>query len=318
MKHVHGCSASIRRRLGREASSVHMNPVLIVGCGYVGLRVARVALAQGRRVTALARGADSATRLAAQGIEPVAGDLDDPESLGRLPGRDAMVYYFAPPPASGVSDPRMRNFLEALASAARPARVVLISTSGVYGDCHGEWVTEDRPPHPDAARAHRRLDAERQLRAWGERHAVPVVILRVPGIYGPGRLPLKRLRAQEPVLREQESPWSNRVHVDDLVRACVAAAERGRPGAVYNISDGHPSTMTDWFNRVADAVGLPRPPQITLAQARTQLSDGMQSYLAESKRLDNRRMREELGVEPLFPDLARGLAACLAVEANGR
>jgi nucleoside-diphosphate-sugar epimerase len=144
-----------------------------------------------------------------------------------------------------------------------------------------------------------------------------VVILRVPGIYGPGRLPRERLTRGLPVLREDESPWSNRVHVDDLARACLAAARRGRPGGVYNISDGHPSTMTDYFNRVADASGLPRPPQITAAEARTRMSEGMQSYLAESKRLDNRRMREELGVEPQYPDLARGLAACIAAEAAG-
>jgi len=120
-----------------------------------------------------------------------------------------------------------------------------------------------------------------------------------------------------PVMHEDESPWSNRVHIDDLVRACLAAGERGRPNAVYNISDGHPTTMTDYFNRVADALGLKRPPQITLAQARAELSEGMQSYLAESKRLDNRRMREELGVEPRYPDLTQGLAACLADDAAG-
>jgi nucleoside-diphosphate-sugar epimerase len=247
----------------------------------------------------------------------VRGDLDAPQSMVGLPIRQARIYYFAPPPSSGNTDPRLRYFLAAIASDALPTRIILISTSGVYGDCHGEWVTEERPPRPDADRARRRLDAEQTLRAWGERHNVPIVILRVPGIYGPGRLPEKRLRAREPVLQEAESPWSNRVHIDDLVRACRAAAERGRPGAVYNISDGHPTTMTDYFNRVADALGLERPPQITLAQTHSELSAGMQSYLAESKRLDNRRMCEELGVVPLYPDLTRGLAACLMEVAGG-
>ncbi len=246
----------------------------------------------------------------------VQGDLDRPVTLPDLPTRDARVYYFAPPPPSGTADPRLGNFLASIAPDALPARIVLISTSGVYGDCHGEWVTEDRPPRPDADRARRRLDAEQQLRAWGEAHARPVVILRVPGIYGPGRLPEERLRAGEPVLCEEESPWSNRVHIEDLVRACLAAGERNRPAAVYNISDGHPTTMTDYFNRVADVLGLKRPPPITLAQARAELSEGMQSYLAESKRLDNRRMREELGVEPRYPDLKQGLAACVAEDAD--
>jgi nucleoside-diphosphate-sugar epimerase len=293
-----------------------MSAVLIIGCGDVGRRVAAGERAAGESVTALARSAPGAARLNALGLQVVRGDLDHPETLGGLPTRAARVYYFAPPPSSGTTDPRLRHFLAAIAPAALPARIVLISTSGVYGDCHGEWVTEERPPCPDADRARRRLDAEQELRRWGERQGVAVVILRVPGIYGPGRLPEKRLRAREPVLREVESPWSNRVHVDDLARACLAAAERGRPGAVYNISDGHPTTMTDYFNHVADALGLERPPQITLAQARASLSEGMLSYLAESKRLDNRRMRTELGVEPLYPDLGQGLAACMT-EATG-
>jgi nucleoside-diphosphate-sugar epimerase len=289
-----------------------MPPVLIIGCGDVGRRVAASERAAGEPVTALARSASSAARLGALGLHVVRGDLDDPGSLAGLPTREARAYYFAPPPPSGTTDPRLHNFLAAIAPDALPARIVLISTSGVYGDCHGEWVTEDRPPRPDADRARRRLDAEQSLHRWGERQGVPVVILRVPGIYGPGRLPEKRLRAREPVLREQEAPWSNRVHIDDLVRACLAAGARGRLAAVYNISDGHPTTMTDYFNRVADALGLERPPQITLAQARASFNEGMLSYLAESKRLDNRRMRAELGVDPVYPDLEQGLAACLA------
>ncbi len=288
-----------------------MSPVLIVGCGYTGRRVAAGEAAAGNRVTALARSDAAAASLQAAGVNVARGDLDVAQSLTGLPVADATLYYFAPPPAAGVADTRLRNFLSAIGDT-RPARVLLISTSGVYGDCRGEWITEDRPVHPQVDRARRRVDAEQQLRAWCERHAVPAVILRVPGIYGPGRLPEQRLRAGEPVLCEVESPWSNRVHVDDLVRACLAAARYGRAGAVYNISDGHPTTMTDYFNRVADALGLQRPPQITLAQAHTELSAGRQSYLAESKRLDNRRMREELGVEPRFPDLAQGLADCVA------
>lgn len=294
-----------------------MNPVFIVGCGYVGGRVARCMLAGGRMVTALVRTEKSFLLLRAKSPQAVRGDLDNPASLAVLPVKDALVYYFAPPPPTGATDPRMKHFLSTITDASRPARIVLVSTSGVYGDCRGEWVTEDRLPQPEADRARRRLDAEQQLRAWGEAHAVPVVILRVPGIYGPGRLPEKRLRSGEPVLREAESPWSNRVHIDDLVRACLAAGERGRANAVYNISDGHPTTMTDYFNRVADVLGLERPPQIALAQASAELSEGMQSYLAESKRLDNRRMREELGVEPRYPELKQGLAACLAGDVAG-
>jgi nucleoside-diphosphate-sugar epimerase len=287
-----------------------MSAVLIVGCGYVGERVALAEQAAGARVVALVRSAGSAAHLAARGIASLCADLDDPASMRALPTAQSSLYYFVPPPRSGGTDTRLARFLAAV--SAPPLHVVLISTTGVYGDCQGEWVTEDRTPQPMADRARRRLDAEQRLRAWGRKWAVPVAILRVPGIYGPGRLPLERLQAGEPVLREAESPWSNRVHVDDLVRACLAASAQRAEG-IYNISDGHPTTMTDYFNHVADAVGLPRPPQITGARARVVLSDGMRSYLAESKRLDNRRMREELGIEPRYPDLAQGLAACVTV-----
>jgi nucleoside-diphosphate-sugar epimerase len=287
-----------------------MSDVWIVGCGYVGTRVARAEQAEGNSVTAVVRTAESAHRLAGLGLHAVQHDLDHPSTPG-LSMQDAVVYYFVPPPSHGTTDPRLARFLAALGEASRVQRLVLISTSGVYGDCHGEWVTEARAAHPEAERAQRRWDAEQTARQWSAQTGVPVVILRVPGIYGPGRLPLERLRAGEPVLNEAESPWSNRVHVDDLVASCLAAVRRGQPGAVYNISDGTPTTMTDYFNRVADAAGLPRPPQISMREADVRLSPGMRSYLAESKRLDNRAMREELGVTPRYPDLASGLAACL-------
>jgi len=288
-----------------------MQKILIVGCGYVGRHVAALEQAQGAKVMGLARSAQSAQRLLASGIEPVPGDLDGPASLRGVPAAGTLLYYFAPPPAVGVSDPRMEALTAALTPPDLPSRVVLISTTGVYGDCRGEWVTEERPPNPQVDRARRRLAAETTLRRWGKARDVPIIILRVPGIYGPGKLPEKRLRKGLPMLREEDAPFSNRVHIDDLARACVAAGYRGRSGGVYHISDGHPTTMTDFFYKVADALGVPRPPAITLEEARKQLGPGMLSYLAESKRLDNRRMRAELGVEPRYPDLASGLASCV-------
>ncbi len=287
-----------------------MTSVLIIGCGDIGERVARLELAEGNVVKGLARSEQSAQRLRHASIEPLAGDLDIPSSLDHLPVKDSLVYYFAPPPGRGVTDPRIQTFVSAMNSANLPKRVVLISTTGVYGDCHGEWVTEDRPPNPQADRARRRLAAETTLRGWSEVSGVSIVILRVPGIYARGRLPEERLRAGEPVLREEESPYSNRIHADDLARVCMAA-HHNRPGDLYNVSDGHPTTMTDFFFRAADLLGIPRPPTITLEQARRQLGEGMLSYLAESKRIDNTRMREELGVTLSYPDLASGLPACL-------
>ena len=287
-----------------------MEAVFIIGCGDIGRRVAALCRPAGVTVAALSRSAQSAARLKALGIETRAGDLDDPASLQELPIAGTGVFYFAPPPDRDDTDPRMRAFLEVLAPSALPSRIVYISTTGVYGDCNGAWVTEDRPVNPQTARSRRRFAAETALRTFSAASGVPVVILRVPGIYGPGRLPVERLRKGLPVMREDQAPYSNRIHADDLARVCVAAAERGRPGAVYNVSDGHPTTMTDYFNRVADALGLPRPPAIDLEQARARLSPSMLSFLGESRRIDNRKMRAELAVELLYPDLDSGLAAC--------
>jgi nucleoside-diphosphate-sugar epimerase len=292
---------------------VIVSAIFIVGCGYVGRRVAALERTRFAAVRALARRDTSAATLVASDIEPVRGDLDDPDSLTGLNLRGQRVYYFAPPPAHGSRDPRAHGFVAAVEDAA-PHRIVYVSTTGVYGDCGGAWVTEERPARPGADRARRRLDAETALQEFGVRTGTPVVILRVPAIYGPGRLPLERLRQGLPLLNSAESPWSNRIHVDDLVSACVAAMDRGRSGAVYNVADGHPTTMTDYFNRVADVMGLPRPPYLNRAEAQAALDAGMLSYLAESKRVDNTRMLEELGVTLRYPTLERGLAACLAPE----
>lgn len=284
--------------------------VLIVGCGDIGERVARLERSEARTVAGLVRSVKSARRLRDAGIQPITADLDAPASLNNLPVTNAVVYYFAPPPDKGVIDPRMETFVSVMTSSNLPKRIVLISTTGVYGDCHGEWVTEDRLPNPQVDRARRRLAAETTLQAWSKASGVSIVILRVPGIYGPGYLPVERLRSGEPVLREDESPFSNRIHADDLARVCIAAARHAHPSLLYNVSDGHPTTMTDFFFRVADMLGIPRPPAITREAAQHRLGPGMLSYLAESKRIDNRRMREELGVELMYPDLAAGLASC--------
>lgn len=283
-----------------------MNTAVLVGCGYVGTRLALQLKSLGIRVRALVRSAESQQRLAVPGIDARTIDLDTTAPTEPAV-TDAVLYYLVPPPPEGTQDPRIRRFLAAIDGRAPPQRIVLISTTGVYGDCGGAWVDETWPLNPQADRARRRVDAEHAMTAWATARDVPWAILRVPGIYGPGKLPLARLREAKPVLREEESPWSSRVQVHDLVRACVAAGERGE--GVYNVSDGHPSTMTDYFNRVADTFGLPRPPQLARADARASLSPEMWSYLEESRRVSNRRLREELGVVLQYEDLVAGLRA---------
>lgn len=285
--------------------------MLIVGCGGLGRRVAAYYSARGVLVTGLVRTPESAQRLAAEGIAVLCADLDRPP-LPPLPSAGAAVCHFAPPPGQGVEDPRMGAVLAALQRDGAPRRLVYVSTTGVYGDCAGAWVDETRPTHPTAERARRRLDAERQLQSWGRASGVEWVILRVAGIYGPGRLPLERLRQGLPLVCAEEAPFTNRIHEADLVQVCAAALERPVAGEIFNVSDGHPGTMAEYFDAVADLAGLPRPPKIPLAQAAAQLSPGMLSYQQESRRLDNRKLRERLGVVLRFPTLEQGLPGCLA------
>lgn len=285
--------------------------IFIVGCGDIGCRVGALELQAGSCVAALARSEIAAAALHARGFEVMRGDLDAPGVTHRLPGRSSVLYYFAPPPGSGTEDRRLGSFLAALTARHEPERCVYISTSGVYGDCGGAWITEDRVPHPITDRARRRLDAEAQWQAWCRQRGIDLVVLRVPGIYGPGRLPIERIRSGTPVLREEESPFSNRIHADDLASICVLAARGSSAKVIFNVSDGHPTTMTDYFYRVADLLGMPRPPAIGLEEARQLLSPGMLSFLAESKRLDNRLVLTELRVRLRYPDLASGLPSCI-------
>jgi nucleoside-diphosphate-sugar epimerase len=280
--------------------------MLIIGCGYVGARLARQYLDRGEGVLGLVRSDEGLGRLSALGIPGIRKDLAR-DDLGDLPLQGARVFHLAPPPARGVEDTHTRRLVAAFARAGQPGRVVYVSTTGVYGDCGGAWVDESWPIQPAADRARRRWDAEQALRRWSLESGGELVILRVAGIYGPDRLPLERIRQGLPLVRPEEAPYTNRIHADDLVAALVAAMERGESAAVYNACDGHPSTMTDYFLAVAEATGLPRPPLIPLEEASGQLSAGMLSYLAESRRLSNRRLVEELGVTLRYPTLRDGL-----------
>ena len=283
--------------------------MLIVGCGAVGRKIADAALQRGVSVNCLVRTEESARGLRDSGLHARALDLDRDISTPLDAVGETQVFYLAPPPPDGQRDPRMQRFLAALPAGTKP-RIVYISTTGVYGDCTGAWVDERRPVNPQIDRARRRRDAEMQLLHWRDAVGGEVIILRVAGIYGPGKLPLARLAKQTPMVSETEAPWTNRIHITDLVSICEAAMARGRDGECYNVSDGQPGNMRDYFDRVADLFGLPRAPTISLAEGKDQLSAGLLSYLAESRRLDNRKMIEDLGISLRYPDLASGLEAC--------
>ncbi|WP_455209362.1 SDR family oxidoreductase [Kaarinaea lacus] len=291
-----------------------MKKICISGCGDIGQRVAQRYLNQSEfskfnlELYGLIRRPEVQAKLQTLGITPIIADLDRPETLPALPCKDSVLFHFAPPPNSGQTDPRFRALLASCEKGGLPVKVILLSTTAVYGDCQGEWIDESAPVNPQTDRGKRRLDAENTLREWAGKHQISYVILRVSGIYGPGRLPVERLQQRLPILREEQAPFSNRIHQDDLALVCVAAAERAPNGAVYNVCDGHPSTMSHYFKSVATALGLPAPPEIDREQAQKELSAGMLSYLNESRRMSNNKMLQELGITLQYPDLAAGLA----------
>ena len=294
-----------------------MRRLLIVGCGDVGLRMVRTL--RGRwRVYALTRSEDRHALLRGAGITPVTGDLDHSETLDRLTGLAQDVVHFAPPPGGGIRDLRTANLVRALAKGGSlPQRLVYISTSGVYGDCGGDVVDETHSLRPGNDRARRRLDAERQLRAWGIEHGVPVSILRVPGIYAAERLPLARLRAGTPVLDAARDPYTNHIHADDLARVVIAALRRGRAGRAYNASDDSWMKMGDYFDLVADQFGLPHPPRVSWEDAQAAIPENMLSFMRESRRLANHRLKKELRVSLRYPSVMQGVSAASARPRTG-
>lgn len=286
-----------------------MPKIFIAGCGYIGERIARSYRESGAEVTCMVRSPEHGARLEAAGFTTIVSSLDDAVSLPPLDPAGSILFYLVPPPGGGIADSRARNFLSRIPEPVKPSKIVYFSTTSVYGGAGGCVVTEESPTVPDSAMGKRRLDAETAFREYGAAMNVPVVILRVSGIYGPGRLPLMQISQGQPLLIEEESGPSNRIHADDLAVVGMDAAERGRGGEIFNISDGHPSSMTEYFNACADALGLPRQPQVTLDEARLVMSPLMFSYVSQSRIIDNRRMLERLGVKLRYETLSEGLAA---------
>ena len=289
-----------------------MRRLLIVGSGDVALRAIPL-LKTGYRVFALLR--DPAKRAAIRelGAIPLLGDLDDRASLARLSGLADAVLHFAPPPNGGVRDTRTRNLLSALSrgrgrTRSLPLRLVYISTSGVYGDCGGAWVSETHPLHSASARSQRRAEAEMQIRVWARRNRVNASILRVPGIYAADRLPLARLQQGTPGIIDSEDSYTNHIHADDLAHISAAALLHGKPCRVYHASDDSQLKMGEYFDQVADAFGMPHVPRVSRAEAQQVLSPVLLSFMNESRRLTNRRMKKELGVKLIYPTVADLLA----------
>lgn len=284
-----------------------MERLLIIGCGDIARRT--IPLIGKRYCTyAMTRNPAQCARLRTLGVIPLAGDLDNREGMSRIAGLADIVLHFAPPPNAGTKDMRTRHLLAALSRGTLPRRFIYISTSGVYGDCGGAWVNETHMLHPQSARAQRRVDAETQIRAWARENGVKASILRVPGIYAPDRLPLERLQAGMAAIRADEDSYTNHIHADDLAHIVVSALRRAQANRVYHTSDDGEMKMGDYFDVVADAYSLPRPPRLSRAEAQRSLPESLLSFMNESRRLTNERMKRELRVTLQYPTVQHALA----------
>jgi nucleoside-diphosphate-sugar epimerase len=299
--------------LGALPSRFRRSRVLIVGCGDVGLRVVR-ALPARVRVIALTSSPQRAPALRAQGITPLVGNLDAPATVARLAGIADRVVHLAPPPGDPQEqwwrDRRTHALLRALRLRSLPRSLVYASTTGVYGDCGGERVSEARGVAPHTPRAQRRVDAERQVRFFGRGTGVRTALLRIPGIYAPDRpggTPRDRLLKGTPVLTPEDDVYTNHIHAEDLARAVLAALWRGRAQRAYNVSDDSELRMGDYFDLAADLYGLPRPPRVPRSTAQEQLPLMLLSFMSESRRLDNSRLKNELRLKLRHPTVNSGL-----------
>lgn len=301
---------SIQAPLGALPARFRKPRGLIVGCGDVGLRL----LAQQRHVNwrVLTSSPERVPELRTLGVVPLLGDLDQPHSLARLAGLAQRWVHLAPPPPIGRQDPRTRALSRALLRRTPPLALVYGSTSGVYGDAQGAWVDESRPVAPATARGQRRVDAEQQLRFYGRVRGVRLSVLRIPGIYAPNRVggtPRDRLLRGTPVLREAHDVFTNHIHADDLARACQLALWRGKPQRVYHVSDDSQLKMGDYYDMAAQLYGLPLPARVSRAEAKQLLGEMTLSFMSESRRLRNTRMKQELRLQLRYPQVLQGLQA---------
>jgi len=301
--------APLTTPVGAHPARFRCQRVLLVGCGDVGMRVA--ALLRGRvTVLALTSSPGRLPELRSAGIQPLTGNLDDTPTLRRLAGLATRLIHLAPPPGHGRRDPRTRALACAIRRGTLPQSWVYGSTSGVYGHCNGDITAETRALNPDTPRAIRRIDAEAVVRGLGRSSGLTCCILRIPGIYASDRVdgtPQGRLLKGTPVLQAEDDVYTNHIQADDLARACVAALWRGKPGRAYNINDDTRLKMGDYFDLAATLFGLPKPPRISRDLAKQTLPPMQLSFMGESRRMDNQRMKTELRLRLRYPTVRDGL-----------
>ncbi len=283
-----------------------------MGCGYIGKKIAHILQQKKIKFQCFVNTDTSKKKCEFAGFDTIEFNLDECDVGLNEKIKSTFIHstlaYLAPPQAKGKTDLRMANFIAMLETLnAPPEKIILISTTGVYGDCQGQWIDEAQPLNPQADRAHRRVSAETQLQEYCEKKQRQYIILRVPGIYAADKLPLKRIKSGEPIVSAADSGFTNRIQADDLSAFCVEALVDDVASGIYNCCDGNPSTMNDYFMKVADAMNLSRPEEISLLQAKKELSAGMLSYLAESKRISNKKLLTHFKTTFKYKNLDEGL-----------
>ncbi len=261
-------------------------------------------------VTGTVRSDEKAKRLRAQGsVAPLifSDERQDTALVQAL--LDAHVMLVSTPP-DAQGDPVLRAFAREIETAPRLKRIVYLSTVGVYGDHQGAWIDEDTAPRPVAGRSNARLAAEGEWRAPSARSGVALDILRLSGIYGPGRNALAALKAGTARRIVKPGQIFNRIHVTDIARAIMACIDGGKPGATYNVTDDEPAPPQDVVAFAADLLGVPAPPEQDFATAN--MTPMARSFYGESKRVSNARIKRELGFTFSLPTYREGLRSLLA------
>lgn len=283
---------------------------LIFGCGDVGRRIVRFLLDEGaepKEISGLVNSEISKSKAADLGISTEIVDLDCLEN-DLFVCHQTQMYYTIAPQKSGREDLRSSAVIKQFEkNGILPMKVVLISTTGVYGDYKGEWVDEQSEASPQTDRGKRRLSSEQQWLEWGSRNFVSVSVLRAPGIYAYSRIPRQRIAKKIPVVSAEECGFTNRVHADDLARACIQTMDKAVHTDIYNVTDGRPGKISEYLQAAAKVLEMPPLPEISMQQAQQELSEGMLSYLSESRKISNRKLIDELGFELLYPNFRIGL-----------
>lgn len=282
--------------------------LLSFGHGYSAAALARRLIPAGWRVLGTTRSAQKAEAVAATGVEPLLWPLSDPE--GAL---DAATHVLVSAGPDEAGDPVLALYRGLIAERARRFQWVgYLSTTGVYGDRRGGWVTEDDPLTPATRRGEMRVAAEGAWRALQVEAGLPLHVFRLAGIYGPGRGPFAKVRAGTARRIVKPGQVFSRIHVEDIAGVLAASIARPDPGAVYNVCDDDPAPPEAVIAHAADLLGLPVPPAIPIEEA--EMTPMARSFYAEAKRVSNARMKRDLGVTLLYPDYRAGLAALLAEE----